>query len=96
MSATNILRFTRLAQPPMSARNDQTWWEADVATVSGFWTVYVWVSHSAERSIQGNTDEWAREALETLARQHSPAGKLYAHSPIELHPDAEPRLTRTL
>lgn len=96
MSATRIVRFQRLAQPPMNSSGAQTWWEADVATVSGFWTVHVWVPHSVERSLPGNPDEWARGELEKLAQRHSPVGKLYAHSPIELRAEGEPRLTRTL
>ena len=96
MSAARIVRFERLRQPPMNFSGDQIWWEADVATPSVFWTVHVWVPHSAANSIPGNPDEWARGELEKLVEQHSPVGKLYAHSPIELHPESEAQLTRTL
>ena len=80
----------------MNFSGDQIWWEAQVASGAGFWTVRVWVPRSVERSIPGNPDEWARGELEKLAQKYAPVGKLYAHSPIELHPEAEARLTRTL
>ena len=80
----------------MNFSGDQIWWEADVATPSVFWTIHVWVPQSVVSSVPGNPDEWARAELERLIQQHSPVGKLYAHSPIELNPQAESRLTRTL
>ena len=96
MSAARIVHFERLPQPPINWSGDQIWWEGHVSTGSAFWKVWVWVPRSAESSIPGNPDEWARGELEKLARKYSPVGKLYAHSPIELHPESEAQLTRTL
>lgn len=79
--AVNILRFQRLPGNPRNPNMDQTWWEADVASESSFYTVHVWVWG------RGNTDdEWAHGELVKLTEMHH-AGALYGYEPFELQPN---------
>ncbi len=81
--AVTITRFERLPGNPKNPNMDQTWWEADVASESAFYTIHVWV-----QGARNTDDDWAYNELQKLTQMYS-AGQLYGYNPFELSRDRE-------